>query len=196
VSIDVELESWRRQWLGVAQGVADAHAAERLRQRVVRETRWLKIGLIFPILVTVVIGGAVVARALRTGQVVDVVLAAEGWIFIAVVWVGCLWIARGTWRPLAGTTAAFVDLSIRRREANLRGATFGACLYVVQLVSIVLVIVFATPVEVVDVLRSPRVIVVGWVGIPSVLTALYFFRRRERANLERLRELERELRGE
>jgi hypothetical protein len=98
---------------------------------------------------------------------VDVVLAAEAWACIVVTWLGGPWIARGTWRPLAGTTAAFVELAIRRREANLRGATFGACLYVVQLVSIVLVIILATPAGVVDVLKLPQVIVIGWVGVPS-----------------------------
>jgi hypothetical protein len=37
-----------------------------------------------------VIGGAVVARALRTERVVDVVLAAEAWAFIVVTWLGGL----------------------------------------------------------------------------------------------------------
>ena len=81
-------------------------------------------------------------------QGLDVLLAIETWIFIVVIWAGSLWIARGTWRPLADTTAAFVEVSIRRREANLRGATFGACAYVVQVVFVVLALGVASPVGV------------------------------------------------
>jgi hypothetical protein len=193
---DVELESWRRQWQTRSASAGDSGAAERLQQRVLRETRWLKLGLVFPMLVTFAVGDAVLMRALRTAQALDVLLAVEVWIFIVVIWVGAFWIARGTWRPLADTTAAFVDVSIRRREANLRGATFGACLYVLQLVFLVVALGAASPDGIVSVLTSTRIIVVGWVGAPTGLAALYWFRRRQRAELERLRELERQLRSD
>jgi hypothetical protein len=193
---DVELEDWRRQWQSRSESAAEADAVERLRRRVLLETRWNKIGLIAPILVTLVVGGGIVLRALRTGQAIDVLLAVEAWIFIVVIWVGCLWIARGTWRPLADTTAAFIDISIRRREANLRGATFGACLYVVQVAFIALALGAASPTGIVSVLTSGSMIVVGWIGVPGGLAALYWFRRRQRADLERLRELKRQLQND
>jgi hypothetical protein len=193
---DVELESWRRQWQARAAPAADADAAERLRQGVLRETRWLKLGLVFPTFFTLVVGGATLMRALRTAQALDVLLAVEVWIFIVVIWIGSFWIARGTWRPLADTTAAFIDVSIRRREANLRGATFGACLYVLQLLFLVVALGAASPDGIVSVLTSSRMIVVGWIGAPAGLAVLYWFRRRQRAELERLRELKRQLRGD
>jgi hypothetical protein len=193
---DVELEDWRRQWQSRSESAAEADAVEQLRRRVLRETRWNKIGLIAPILVTLVVGGGIVLRALRTGQAIDVLLAVEAWILIVVIWVGCLWIARGTWRPLADTTAAFIDISIRRREANLRGATFGACLYVVQVAFIALALGAASPTGIVSVLTSGSMIVVGWIGVPGGLAALYWFRRRQRADLERLRELKRQLQND
>jgi hypothetical protein len=193
---DVELEDWRRQWQSRSESAAKADAVEQLRRRVLRETRWNKIGLIAPILVTLVVGGGIVLRALRTGQAIDVLLAVEAWILIVVIWVGCLWIARGTWRPLADTTAAFIDISIRRREANLRGATFGACLYVVQVAFIALALGAASPTGIVSVLTSGSMIVVGWIGVPGGLAALYWFRRRQRADLERLRELKRQLQND
>jgi len=161
-----------------------------------RETRSLKLNLVFPILVTVVIGGAIILRALRTGQAIDILLAGETWTFIVVTWVGCMWIARGTWRPLADTTAAFVDISIRRREANLRGATFGTFLYVFQLAFTVIALSAASPAGIVPVLTSINVIVAGWIGLPVGLAILYWFRRRQRADLERLRELKRQLQSD
>ena len=196
MTTDVELESWRREWQGSAVAAADADAAERLRRRVLRETRWLKLSLIIPILVTLGMGGAVILRALQTKQTLEVVFAVETWVFIVVVWACCLWIARGTWRPIGETTAAFVAVSIRRREANLRGLPLAACLYVLQLLLLVLTVAAVSPAGVVPMLTSSYFVVVGWIGVPIGLAVLYWFRRRQRADLERLRELERQLRSD
>jgi len=193
---DGELETWRRQWRGGSRSAVDTDAAERLRQRVLNETRGIKLGLLVPILVTLLAGGAVLASALRTGQSLDILLAVESWIFIVVVWSGSLWIARGTWRPLAETTAAYLEVSIRRREACCRGATFGASLYVVQLLIMVLAIAAASPGGISATLTSGIVILVGWIGVPSIVAALFWFRARQLADLERLRELERQLRSD
>jgi hypothetical protein len=186
---DGELESWRRQWQSGSQSATDA--AEELRGRVLRETNGLQLGLIAPILVTLVAGGAVLSPALSTGRSLDVLLAIETWIFIGVVWAGSLWLARGTWRPLADTTAAFIDVSIRRREAYLRGATFGACLYVAQSAFMLFAIAEASPAGIVGTLTSTAVLLFGWIAVPSI--ALYWFRRRQRFELERLRKLEQQL---
>ena len=196
MNTDAELEEWRRHWQGESEPSVDPDAVDVLRRRVLRETRRLKMNLLGPILVTLVVGGWIASRAVRTGQWIDVLLAIESWLFIAVVWAGCLWIARGTWRPLADTTAAFIEVSIRRRVANLRAAAFGACVYVVQLTLLVLVLGTASPQGFAAVLTSPQVIVLGWVGVPAVLAALYWFRRRDRADLERLRELKRQLQSD
>jgi hypothetical protein len=193
MSIDVELDRWRRQWQGGPESATQAGAAEALRRRVLRDTRRIWLGLIAPILVTVGIGGWIALRALRSGQMVDVVLAVEGWLFIVVVWVGSLWIGRGTWRPLADTTAAFIDVSIRRGKANLRGVSFGAYLYVLQLLFIVLVMVFSSPVGLVAVLTSPSTVLIGWLGLPLFLAWMLWFRRRQRARLEYLHGLRRQL---
>jgi hypothetical protein len=45
-------------------------------------------------------------------------------------------------------------------------------------------------------LKSLPVTVIGWIGIPVVLAGLYWFGRRQRAELERLRELKRQLRSD
>jgi hypothetical protein len=197
VTTDTELERWRRQWQAEpAASAPRADEAERLRQRVLRETRWAKLGLIAPIWVTVGVGGGMTLLALRGEHPLHAALAIETWVFIAVIWAGCLWIARGTWRPLADTTAAFVDISIRRRTANLRGATFGVCLYVFQLLIMKLIVGRMTSESLGDSLTSPHMIIFGWIGLPIVCAALYRFRRRQGAELERLLELRRQLQAE
>jgi hypothetical protein len=196
MTADTDLQEWRRQWQGEPASASRAAEAERLRQRVLRETRWTKLGLIVPIWITIGVGGGMIWLALTTGLLVHVVLAIEAWLFIAVIWGGCLWIARGTWRPLANTTAAFVDISIRRRKANLRGTTFGVWLYVFQLLVMKAIVGFVTNETLVDSLTSAHMIIFGWIGLPLILVALHWFRKRQRAELERLLELERQLKAE
>jgi hypothetical protein len=156
----------------------------------------MKIGLIAPILVTIGIGGAFVAWALTSASPADVVLVAEVWIFILLTWTGSLWLARGTWRPLAETTAAFIDLSIRRCRSNLRAASFGAWLYVCQLSFVVLWKFFSSSSELTVLLTAWPVILLGWVGLPVLFASRSWFMRRQRAELDRLLELERQLKAE
>jgi hypothetical protein len=196
MNTDVELQNWRQQWQSRPESADTADAVERLRNRVLRETRWLKVSLIAPILVTLVIGGGMTLRALRSEQPLDVLFAIETWVFIVVTWVGCLWIASGTWRPLADTTAAFVDVSIRRREANVRGAIFGVCLYVGQLVFVLVALGAPSPGGLVALLTSSFVMVAGWIGVPVGVSIAYWFLRRQRADLEHLRELKRQLQSD
>lgn len=192
MSVDGEMEGWRRQWQGGAKPVVDADAIERLRRGVVRETFWSKWGLIFPIFATLWSGATIVMPALRSGRALVVLLGVESVVFIVVVWVVAFWLGRGTWRPLADTTAAFIDISIRRREAYIRGAIAGACLYVAQFALLVLVFGLS-PAGFGAVLVSAPVMGLGWIGIPVVFAGLYWFGRRQWSDLERLRELKRQL---
>jgi hypothetical protein len=195
MNTDAELAGWRRQWAAQPDARNNAYLAEDLKRRVTRDSRLMKIGLIAPILVTIGIGGAFIARALTSASPADVVLVAEVWLFILVTWAGCLWLARGTWRPLAETTAAFVDLSIRRCRSNLRGATFGAWLYIGQLVFMLLWTFYSTSIELTDLLTAWPVVLLGWLGLPVFFALRSWFVRGQRGELARLLELERELRA-
>lgn len=196
MSVDGEMEGWRRQWQGGATPTVAADAIERLRRSVARETFWSKWGLVFPILATVWSGATVVMPALRSGRPLGVLLGVETLVFIVVVWSVALWLGRGTWRPLAHTTAAFIDVSIRRREAYIRGAIAGACLYVVQFAFLVILLGLESPMGIEGALSSPPAKIIGWVGMPVVFAGLYWFGRRQRADLTRLRELRRQLQGD
>ena len=80
MSLDTELETWRRDWQSENAVPAD------LRRRVERQSRWLKIGLAGDILVTVTIGGGVVAAAAVLPQTGMLLLVAATWSFIAIAW--------------------------------------------------------------------------------------------------------------
>jgi len=127
MSLDTELETWRRQWQSATVVPPD------LRRRVERQSRWLKIGIAADILVTVVIGGGVIALAAREPQAHTLLLAAATWTFIAAAWTFRLTITRGLWSPSATDTATFVNLSIGRCRAQLKATLFGAGLYVCEL---------------------------------------------------------------
>jgi hypothetical protein len=190
---DAELAVWRRQWAAQTDSGNDAHWAENLKRRVARDTRLMKIGLIAPILVTIGIGGGFTALALMPATAIDIVLVAEVWLFILVTWTGSLWIARGTWRPLAETTAAFVDISIRRCRSNLRGASLGAWLYIGQLTFMLLWMLYSTSIELTVLLTAWPVILIGWVGLPVLFAWRSWFVRRQRTRLEHFLALQRQL---
>jgi hypothetical protein len=124
---DTELEAWRHEWQSETAVPAD------LRRRVERQSRWLKITIAAEILVTVVIGGGVIALAAISPQPDMLVLAAATWSFIAVAWAFRLSVSRGLWSPAAMNTAAFVDLSIKRCRSQLKATVFGAGLFVVEI---------------------------------------------------------------
>jgi hypothetical protein len=188
MSSGTEFAQWQRQWQAGTRN--DNEAADALKRRATRDSRLQTLGLVAPILVTILIGGGVIAVALRSASPADVLLAAETWVFILVTWVGSLRIARGTWRPLAETTAAFVDISIRRRRSNLRAASFGAWLYVCQLLFVVLWKLVDSGSGLAALLTSWPVIVLGWVGVPVFFAARSWFIRAQRAELGRLLELD------
>jgi hypothetical protein len=127
VSMDTELETWRREWQSEVAVPPD------LRRRVERQSRWLKVMIAGDILVTVAIGGGVIALAARSSQPDMPLLAAATWLFIAAAWAFRLTITRGLWSPAAIDTSAFVDLSIRRCRAHLAATLFGAGLFVCEM---------------------------------------------------------------
>jgi hypothetical protein len=147
--------------------------------------------------VTVGIGGHLLMQAVSSPQLTHILLAVEGWVFIAVVWAASLWIARGTWRPYGQTTAAFVDLAIRRCQSNLTATRVGMWLYCAQFVSASLLVwaIDNSPRPLSVLLTSWPVILLGWIGFPAYIVWMVWFRRRQRAELARLFDLKRQLTG-
>jgi uncharacterized protein YacL len=94
----------------------------------------MRMMLVADVLVTLVIGGGTVVFATRDPRPATAILAAATWLFIAAAWIFALSNAKHAWSPSSSTTSAFLDISIRRSRANLRAVTFGAILYVVEMV--------------------------------------------------------------
>jgi hypothetical protein len=186
----VELEAWRLLW----QSQPGGEAAADLRERVARETRRKKVLLICPVLVTISIGGWTALRAIASARFEDVVLAIETWLFIVVIWVGALWLERGTWRPLGDTTAAFLDLSIRRCQSALAGVRFAGVVYIVQLAVILIWQLRYSPTGPALILSSWPLVVLGWLGVPAYVAFGVWFSRGKRGELRHLLNLRRQLR--
>ena len=115
MAADLELESWRRSWQTAARVPPD------LKSHVERETRWMRLGVVLEVLVTLVFGGGSLAWAVRSQRTDVLVLAIGIWVFIAIAWTISFLLRRDAWTPAALSTAAFLDLSLlrckRRREA-------------------------------------------------------------------------------
>jgi hypothetical protein len=128
MNIDAELDVWRRQWQSETTVPLD------LRKKVERQTRFMKIGLLADILVTIVIGGGTIVWALRSPQSDIVLLAAVTWLFLAAAWTFTLTVNRGSWSPSTLDTASFVELSVRRCRGRLAAVWFGAILFLCNIV--------------------------------------------------------------
>jgi hypothetical protein len=189
MNTNVELETWRRLWLEQTSRPVSAD----LRDRVARETRLKKLGLILSTSVTVVVGGWITSRAIGSARLEDVALAIETWLFIAVVWAGALWIDRGTWRPLSQTTTAFVDLSIRRCESTLAALRFGRLLYIGQLAILLLWQSRYSSMTPAALWTSWPVVLIGWVGLPAGCVFVVWYGRRKKSELAQLLALRRQL---
>ena len=129
MTVDSELELWRREWQSEAPAIPPD-----LRDRVRRESRFLRWMLAGEILVTLVMGGVTTGWAIRTSEADVILLAVATWIFLAAAWTFGLVTRRGAWSPAAESTAAFLDLSIRRCRSAIAGVRFGTVLYFVEIV--------------------------------------------------------------
>src|ERR1017187_863590 len=115
MKLDAELELWREQW----QSSREAPVLTGLRKRVARESLYMRIMLMADVLVTVVIGGATLALAMRNPRPATIILAAATWLFITVAWIFGLSNRKAAWSPSASATSAFLDLSIRSEERRV-----------------------------------------------------------------------------
>ena len=186
MNVDTELASWQRQWQG--QPVSDI--PQHLRRLVERESRRMRWSLLSPVLATIVVGGIFTAPALRSGEADAIGLAVSVWIIFALTWTFFLWNSAGTWRPEAETTAAFLDVSLRRCHRAIRGAAFGVVLYVGELafcISWILRHPSGAPRETLSslVLGWPVGAVV-WLVTPAFFAFVFWYLRRRRRELAAL----------
>jgi Na+/proline symporter len=177
VKTDLELEAWRKQWK------ADREVHADLRRKVERGSRNMRLLLASEVLITVVLGGGSTVLAMMNPRTEMVVLSAAVWLFLGAAWAFATMNRRGAWSPAAVSTAEFLDLSIRRCHKRLTASGFGAGLYFVEM-AFCLTWLYWDPVR-----RKPLPTIILSVATPIFLAALVQYRRKTRAELERLLEL-------
>lgn len=95
-----------------------------LFRKVEDGTTYLRRFRIAEILVTVFIGGGTLAWAVFYPFMNWILLASGTWFAIVVAWIYSLRTTRGIWAATAPTTAAYLDLSIRRCRWKMRSARY------------------------------------------------------------------------
>ena len=176
---DLELQVWREQWQ------ADTEVPANLRCKVERGSRNLRLLLALEVLTTVVLGGGWTVWATMHRSTEMVVLCAAVWLFFGAAWTFTILNRRGTWSPMTVSTAEFLDLSIRRCRTRLASSGFGAVLYFVEM-AFSLTWLYWDPAR-----RRPLPAIIFSVATPVFLVVLVRYRRKTRAELERLLELQR-----
>jgi hypothetical protein len=124
--LDDELQAWREEW--TAQPAADPDLARRVR----RQSRLMRLMLLADVLVTALFGGGTVWLAATSRQADTAVLAGATWVFLAAAWGFGMWNRRGAWRPVALTSSAYLEISIRRCRSAIRAVIFGMVLFLVE----------------------------------------------------------------
>jgi len=124
MDVDVELDSWRRNWH------AGQPAAPDLRARVERETRRMRRFVIIEVIITIVFCGGTLGWTLLSRRTDALVLTVGVWFFTAAAWAISYLLRRDAWAPATLTTAAFIDLSILRCRRRYESVVAQAILYV------------------------------------------------------------------
>ncbi len=187
MNMDLELDAWREEWLRETAVPPD------LRRKVERHSRWMRFMRLNEILITVVFGGGTVLWAVRVARADVFVFAALTWISLGMAWAFSLRNVRGLWSPAAESHAEFLQLSIRRCQAQIKSTLFASILY---LFNLTFTLTWVYRIQAVPplgaFLRSWRVCVVGAVTL-IFFGWLVWYRRAKQSELVRLLELQKEL---
>lgn len=187
MNTDLELDLWRQQWQ------AESTIPSDLRERVERQSRWMKIALTCDALVTVVMGGGATLWATRSSIAGAALVAIATWIFLAAAWAFVLTTNRGLWAPSALDASSFLDLSIRRCRGALVTTWFAAILFLSEVAfglswAYIHSVTEHPPLLVWLWFSSMRIDIV-WACTLAFFGAMVWYRRKKQAELARLLDL-------
>lgn len=185
-----DLNDLRQRWQTQPAPGPDAAA---LRQWVAMDTRSHLRTLVIVTIGTALILGVALLRALRSANPDDWFAVAFTVLFALVVWAVSLWLSRGTWRPRDESTAAYLDVSIRRCRSVILAAPVGIVLYVAGLIGSLAWKHRVSGVEWGQLLDTPSMIVAGWIGAPLYAVGMLWNARTQRRRLAFLEQLRRQL---
>jgi len=119
------------RWTGEARSAAlDAQA---LRAHVTREMQRARAWLVVELLLTgLVLGGGAWALAFHRSAF-TLLLTADAWVVLAVVWGFAVWTRRGTWRIVGERTETYRLLALRFARARVATAWLVLALLALQL---------------------------------------------------------------
>jgi len=196
MTLDEEFTAWRDEWR------KDPAMPIQLVQRIERHTARMQTLRAAEIIVTILVGGAVVAAAVMhpmLDQTYWVTFAAGIWLFLAIAWIVSIRSTRDSWRVAEQTTAGYVSLQVRRIERQLErsvlSAIFGALLSAFVLTFVYQAVAHSLANRGVRMGGEDAASfwIVGGVVNLVVIVAGIGQRRRMRAELARLRELQRQM---
>ena len=184
---DDELNRWKQYWHTQASVPID------LFRKVEKDARYMRYYRTAEILVTVVIGGGVIAAAVVTRSTGTIVLAVGTWLAILLAWFFTLRYTRGIWAPSAPTTASYLDLSIRRCQWRMKDARYDS-IQSILLTAFVLVADYYLILEINH--KPPSLWLLGiifFVIAPVLVTVFESRRSKAKAEMESLIALQRQL---
>jgi hypothetical protein len=185
-----DLGHFKQQWQ--SQQPARQDVAE-LRERVAVDTRANQRVLIAASLITGVIVGLTLLRALRSDRPDRWFSFAFIAVFTALVWAVAMWLSRGTWKPRDESLAAHLEVSIRRCRSLILAAPVGIVLYFAGLATSLLWKQRLLGMEWGELLESPSMVFAGWIGAPLYTIAVAWNARRQQRRLNFLLNLRRQL---
>lgn len=172
---DLELDAWRGDWQAASPVVPD------LTERVARQTRLIRLGVVAEVMVTIFIGGGALAWALLAPGADTLVLTLGVWVFLAIAWTMSFLLRRGAWAPVTATTTAFCDLCILRCRRQREALIAQALLYVLILAFDLVWIYFASARHArggaMAFLTSPGI---AWVWVVTAALAVLALRQRRK----------------
>jgi hypothetical protein len=187
-TLDTELRDWRREWR--EQALPSTTVAE-LARSVQRGSRNAVYGTLAAAFLTLIAVAPLVRRAIA--GTIDTQFLSGILAFVVLVWVAALWLARGTWRPRDESTAAFLEVSIRRCRAAMLGVPVAFVLYAAELIYVIISMQRIAAIDVGSLVQTPQFIAVGWIGGPLYLAGQLWYGHRQRQRLMRLRLLQSQL---
>lgn len=182
-----DLEDLRRQWRSGTQAGLDVESMRRFVDADTRRHRWI-------IVLVGALNAAVLAHSLwraiaQTGD--------SGWsgfylslVYSAAVWLLAGWLVRGQRSPRDESTAAYLDVAIRRSRAIVVGAPLGVCLYALAIVAVIWVRHSLQGQALGPLLRSGPMILSLWVVMPLYTLVMGGYALVHRRRLLRLRALQ------
>jgi hypothetical protein len=185
-----EMDQLRRQWRNQPGAPLDLAS---LHDQMKAESRAYGRSLLVAGLITALVLCVQLARALWHGTPATWFGVVWTALFSAVMWPVSLWLSRGTRHPRDESTAAYLDVSIRRCRAVLVGVPVGIVMYILGLASTLLVRHRLFGGDWSDALFSTPMIIAGWIGVPLYSAGMLWIASRQRRQLQVFEALKREL---